>query len=1341
MTTLYAPANVQQPSAAYRFRLRQAGGWLARLVLGLAFGVVTAFSGVSALQAQTVTPGSVAGRFSVNQNGAATYTLPIQVPPGISGMQPQLSLNYNSQSGSGLAGIGWSLGGLSVITRCEPTKAQEGAVGRVNLDDNDRYCLEGQKLILVSGVYGQDAAVYRTEIDKFSKVLGISRQGKGTAMFRVWTKSGQIMEYGGTIDSRVRGNPSNDGTVRQWSLNKVSDTSGNVMNITYWNSLDGNMHVPQAINYGANGVAIGYEMRPDPSKAYNVDQPLQELVRVLKITTQVGANLVKAYNFSYDVSASTKRSRLTQIKECDGLGTSCLKPVVFSYNEMDRTAIQIASAGHGDGGSGTKLVDLFGDGRPVYYTHGPTGLHYATRLKPDGTEQNWNWAGHGVSDAGWEIVDLFGDGKPVYWTHDTAGNHYASRFKADGTVQNWAWTVAAGNNGYHVGTSGVKRIVDIFGDGKPVYYTSTEDHHYASRFKADGTVQNWQWLNTGMYSTYNQYRCPHTEVAPDISLRPASGLFDLFGEGRSVFWMRCGNGSYVHQAIQFNENSTVTPYYWNVTDGVHGDSIHAGGSMFDVYENGRYVHWTRTGSGSGVHVVTQLNKDGTFKTLQYVGDAQGMIDYQFGDLFGDGHKVYWTQSGSSHFGVRMNKDGTVEKWTWAGHGRGTDDFRLVNLFGDGRQVYWTRTGATHFVTQFNDGQPAVNHVFSAGSIGDGGSDFADLYGDGRQVYWTRLGLNHYVSSFSRGEFDNLKVVTGSTGLKQSITHQSINAVGSASIYTADTGANAAVSPKRDIQFPMRVVSKVDSDNGLGSTNSSVYSYGGLKSEPNTGRGFLGFRWMGSTDATTSISQVNTFNQDFPYIGMLKSSETRLTGAGNAGLLRRSSITPGCKIPLTQTACAAAPATNVPGSLYFPYTSQSVDEAWDMNGAVLPTVTTNYDYGLTTGDGLLYGNLTNITATTAQGLIFKTVATANEYFPANTTNWILGRLKKSTVTHSGTDSSITTGNPILPPPTLTVSRLNGLPMKAPGTTGSTWSSTNATSVTYACTSSGTGFASPATSMGLSGSVTGPTQTAWIGYPSTCTWTATGQGGTATFVETLTTVAAPPTITFTRTPLPLVAGQNHSAIWSTTNATSVAGVCTSTGTGFTYSGPLALSGNNYSATSAAWVGYPTSCVWTATGPGGTATATDNFSTVAGPVRLPVYRVRYDLRYFHTTSVAERDWHITNWGAIYEGVPFYVHGTSNATAGLSPVYRYINTTNSTYFYTNNAAEIANMVNYPQFSYQGVAWYAQENNAANGAVPLYRYRWYDTNNQMYFYTTTPNSGGDYNIPDGSSQYVWTAP
>ena len=98
----------------------------------------------------TPTIGTTGATFAVSDSGAAAYAIPIVVPPGTAGVQPSLSLAYSSQGGNGSLGVGWSLSGLSTITRCPKTEAQDGVRTGVNYDDssnNDAYCLDGQRLV------------------------------------------------------------------------------------------------------------------------------------------------------------------------------------------------------------------------------------------------------------------------------------------------------------------------------------------------------------------------------------------------------------------------------------------------------------------------------------------------------------------------------------------------------------------------------------------------------------------------------------------------------------------------------------------------------------------------------------------------------------------------------------------------------------------------------------------------------------------------------------------------------------------------------------------------------------------------------------------------------------------------------------------------------------------------------------------------------------------------------------------------------------------------------------------------------------------------------------------
>jgi hypothetical protein len=236
--------------------------------------------------------GFTAGSSAVSPSGTATYTIPIQVPPGTTGMEPKLALSYNSQAGNGLLGVGWNLAGLSAITRCPRTMAQDGIHGGVNFDINDRYCLDGQRLIAITGADGADMTEYRTERDAFSKILSHTAAGNDPLWFQVWTKAGQIFEYGNTADSRViaQGKTS----ARAWAIDKISDTTGNYLSFTYTVDAANGNYYPLRIDYTGNAttgtptsasVQFQYETRPDVVTLYMAGSMVRLNQRMTKVQT------------------------------------------------------------------------------------------------------------------------------------------------------------------------------------------------------------------------------------------------------------------------------------------------------------------------------------------------------------------------------------------------------------------------------------------------------------------------------------------------------------------------------------------------------------------------------------------------------------------------------------------------------------------------------------------------------------------------------------------------------------------------------------------------------------------------------------------------------------------------------------------------------------------------------------------------------------------------------------------------------------------------------------------------------------------------------------------------
>jgi YD repeat-containing protein len=291
-------------------------------------------------QAQGIV-GRTAGEASVSATGAARYTIPLTLPPGTNGLAPALAVTYDSRSGNGLLGVGFRLTGLSAIQRCGNTLAQDGRLGAVALDSADRFCLDGQRLRLTAGVYGQPGSQYQTETESFSRVTAIGMAGTGPASFRVERSDGLIYEYGTTFDARVES--ANSATPREWALNRIRDRNGNYADFVYAEDVATGSHRPLRIDYAGNtqtgavpyySVRFLYEARPagDLPSAYIAGGVVSESTRLDRIDvvhTATGSTL-RSYDFTYGAPGTTGRSRLASLQECVPGG--CLTATQFGWS-------------------------------------------------------------------------------------------------------------------------------------------------------------------------------------------------------------------------------------------------------------------------------------------------------------------------------------------------------------------------------------------------------------------------------------------------------------------------------------------------------------------------------------------------------------------------------------------------------------------------------------------------------------------------------------------------------------------------------------------------------------------------------------------------------------------------------------------------------------------------------------------------------------------------------------------------------------------------------------------------------------------------------------------------
>lgn len=953
--------------------------WLC--LFGISFVAGTANAGMS-------TPGSL----TANESGAALYTIPIEIPPGVAGVAPILSMVHNSQGGNALLGMGWSLTGLSSITRCAQTKAQDGITIKrtVNYDSNDRFCLDGERLIAVSGVYGASGTEYRTERDSFTRVISYGTAGNGPEKFKVWTKSGQTMEYGFTSDSRIEAVKAAYamatwpiGTVTTWAMNTHTDTKGNYFTITYTEDSANGDSYPSRIDYTGNfsvntlptnAVQFVYEDRVDVVPIYHAGAVAKTRKRLKTIQVLTNNSLVREYRITYQYGVQTMRSAIAKVELCAPDNT-CILPIEFGYSTNS-----VAFAGHNSNSSGRdfigfqyELADFNGDGKTdyMYIADGtvaslPRGAQRHVFLSNgDQTFSAPIQSNASQNLKGYELVmgDYNGDGfADIMYIRDTQENGYyrgQHRYvylgRGDGTFNDPIYRQLSENYNYFDLVPG-----DFNGDGRTDYMYISNGGANTSSYHNSGWergVQKRVHLSNGD-GTFSAAIVSDEHVGFDrftllVGDYNGDGNTDLMyisgdkqgsyykGQKRRIFFSN-GDGNFKPAFVTTDSGGS----YWNwdfVTGDYNGDgktdlmAITNGGT-----ENG-IVSTDKKGARTDIFF---SNGDGTFQfrwSRATTGDFTG-YNFVSGDYNGDGKTDYmYITDGSG------TVPGNSQRTVYLSMGNGS----FSGAISTSGNVNFNGSGYKFLSGDFN---------------GDGKSDY---------MYLHSQGYFNYVYHATPTE-EMLDVPLTFTVAKDYVTTAVYRPLSNNAVYTRDRNA---IYPIVDIQSPLYVLSSMTISDGIGGTLTTNYKYGGLKADMN-GSGMLGFRWIETNQVETGLSTRTEFRQDWPYMGMPSVLRKTLAGHGNNGLLSESSNSFAC----IDTATAAACATTT--KRFFPYVSQNVSRTWDLDGSAMPTITTNNDYDV-------WGNAKQITVSHSDG---HSKTTVNTFSPADTGNWYLGRLVKSTVTN-------------------------------------------------------------------------------------------------------------------------------------------------------------------------------------------------------------------------------------------------------------------------------------------------------------------------------------------------------
>ena len=788
--------------------------------------------------------GAIAGVVDVSPTGAATYQIPIFTPPGTAGMEPQISIVYNSQGGNGLLGVGWDIAGLSAITRTGQTIYHDGKVTPISLDTTDRLLLDGNRLILTNNsIYGSIGATYATEIETFSKITAYSMGGNDPdCKFEVKAKDGQTLEYGYTDDSRFYiGSLVSVAKILQWRLNKITDANGNYIKYIY--KKDNTEQWIDKIEYTGNtaagkdpyaSITFLYSTREDVQGAYvlGTEYTVQstKLLRGIKVESE--GQVVRRYWFNY--AKQNRYSHLVEIIEEGNDGKSPNSTIVQWGEDMEYTW---AAFDEGTIPNWETMADYTLNGKKSFFTL---------------VESSRAWKIFGFKDFD-EGIEIYHSGN-IATTYQRINKFHISHPDKDGkthvfidqrsnngkkSFHNVAEYISDQNGLTKTNTSILCEFDDTYNREYPYFFTGdcTGDGSIHYMLITPNPFILSSMVSTNLNISNLSFPIPFPNTNMDKLIRTVR-FVDLTGDGKDELMLIADSITHVYR---YTNNSFEEIFSTNLVlsgqEIFHGD-FNGDGKTDLLLKNKDYTATILISTGKGfIKYDAPVGFKHTYNNSVYNNSLA------VGDIDGDGKSdIAVIQAGDGLIVFYSKGDGTYEN---KGYG-------LLNIEGLSHYYPYYATIADH--------QGVGNGMFCVQGIMKNS--------DSRKLF--------FVSFDKTSHGNRVKSITNGVKSKIEFEYKTLPARGD--FYTPEfKETTPLVDGVMHFHYPLCAVSKMTSSNGVGGTTSASFSYKGAKLH-RKGKGFLGFSEMKMADNSMGITTKNSYkyNNDTYFHVYLNKVETMLT---------------------------------------------------------------------------------------------------------------------------------------------------------------------------------------------------------------------------------------------------------------------------------------------------------------------------------------------------------------------------------------------------------------------------------------------------------------------------------